>query len=804
MKLYLIAAIFLFPIRINAQFNTQDSLALVDLYNSTNGNAWAFNVNWLSKQPIHMWWGVDVDATGTRVIKVDLHDNNLTGSIPSSIGNLTALLALGLPNNNLSGPIPESIGNLQNLQTLKLWYNQLTGPIPSSIGNLKNLIFLLLNNNKINGQIPSSIGEMNSLLDLELFANELSDSIPSSIGNLPNLYWIKLYSNNLTGTIPQTIGSISTLRYLDLSNNKLSGIIPLALAQPAALDYFNVSNNKLTGSLPVSIMKHSKIGQIHMSGNQLNGIIPTEIGNAQNLVVLDLSNNQLTGNIPVTIRNLDQLKIVNLSNNLLTGPIPSGLGNLAQIYRLDISNNQLTDTLPSTFENLTGMRYLSIANNHLSGTIPTRIGFYVRGQIDSMFLHIENNRFTFTAIEPWAAMFKNYVGEFSYTPQAPVPIFLHDTIAFVAVGGTASKNTYNWYKDMAHVSSKLSDSSYLLPTYGYYTAQITNSVATELILSTDTLHYNGLPTATITYTGQTNLCGGDSIILYANSGSRLTYQWFRDTALISNSNISSYTVKTTGNYTVVVSNANGSVTSSSVSIKVLPTIPTPTIAANSSTTFCLGESVRLTSSAEMGNQWYQDGILVNNATSQNLIANTNGIYTVKVTLNGCSSPKSTGMSVTVKTFPAQPTITQIGTFLKSSSSIGNQWFLNGTAIAGANDSVYTPTLAGEYSTQVTINGCTSISAAFSYIVTSINSIDLESKIIISPNPVRDKLIIIFNDNWYKMDVSLFDINGREVFSQRSFIGKCEIDTKLFTKGIYIIKIVDTKTRGQLTKMLIKQ
>src|SRR5260221_7037162 len=210
-------------------------------------------------------------------------------------------------------------------------------------------------------------------------------------------------------------------------------------------------------------MKHATIGQINMSSNQLNGTIPTEIGNAQNLVVLDLSNNQLTGNIPTTISNLFHLHIVNLSHNLLTGPIPSGLGNIVQMYYLDLSNNQLTDTLSASFGNLTGMRYLSIANNQLSGTIPTNIGFYARGQVDSMFLHVENNRYTFKAIEPWAAMFKNYVGDFSYAPQATVPIFLQDTTASVSAGGTTSNNTYMWYKDLTLVSSKAADSSYKLP-----------------------------------------------------------------------------------------------------------------------------------------------------------------------------------------------------------------------------------------------------------------------------------------------------------------------------------------------------
>jgi len=729
MKFYVIALICILTFRINAQVNTQDSLALVDLYNSTNGNGWAFNVNWLSKEPVYKWWGITVDPfTGSRVIKVDLHDNMLTGSIPASIGNLTELVVLGLPNNNLSGTIPESIGNLKNLQTLKLWYNQITGPLPSSIGNLKNLVYLLLNNNKINGPIPVTIGDMTSLQDLELFSNQLTDSIPSSIGKLPNLVWIKLYSNRLVGQIPQSIGNLIRLMYIDLSNNELSGSIPTSLAQPPILDYFNVSNNKLTGPLPVTIMKHATIGQINMSYNQLSGTIPTEIVNAQNLVTLDLSNNQLSGAIPSTIGNLYHLHILNLSNNFLSGAIPASLGNIVQMYYLNLSNNQLTDSLPASFGNLTGIRYLSIANNQLSGKIPTTIGLYTRGQIDSMFLHIESNRYTFKAIETWAAMFKNYVGDFSYAPQATVPIFLQDTIAFVSVGGTGSNNSYKWYNDASLVSSKVSDSSYKFSFFGKYSAEITNSIATKLTLRTDTFYYNGLPAPQITYTGSTSLCSGDSIILYVNANPEVTYRWYKDFALISDANSSSYKVKTSGNYFVALSSPAGSTTSNSIDIKVSAAIPTPIITGNSSMFFCAGQSVTLTSSAATDNQWYRDGTPLSGATSQDLIANASGAYAVKVISDGCESSASNELVVTVNPIPPTPVIAagNATTFCNggsvtftSNASSGNQWYKDGVIVNAATNMTYSATVNGSYAVKVFLNGCES--SMSNVIVVTVNS-----------------------------------------------------------------------------------
>src|SRR4051794_16911290 len=95
---------------VNAQVNVQDSLALVDLYNSTDGPHWNGHAGWLTKgAPVKSWSGITVGDS--RVTSIYLFDNNLTGTLPSSLGDLTNVFSIDLGYNSLSGSIPSSIGN---------------------------------------------------------------------------------------------------------------------------------------------------------------------------------------------------------------------------------------------------------------------------------------------------------------------------------------------------------------------------------------------------------------------------------------------------------------------------------------------------------------------------------------------------------------------------------------------------------------------------------------------------------------------------------------------------------------------
>ena len=88
-------------------------LALMALYDSTNGSGWTNAANWRTGgtfSPIGIectWFGVTCNGTPS-VTKIELPDNNLTGTIPPELGDFSTLTMLDLSENSIGGEIPSA------------------------------------------------------------------------------------------------------------------------------------------------------------------------------------------------------------------------------------------------------------------------------------------------------------------------------------------------------------------------------------------------------------------------------------------------------------------------------------------------------------------------------------------------------------------------------------------------------------------------------------------------------------------------------------------------------------------------
>lgn len=227
---------------------------------------------------------------------------------------------------------------------------------------------------------------------------------------------------------------------------------------------------------------------------------------------------------------------------------------------------------------------------------------------------------------------------------------------------------------------------------------------------------------TITASGITTFCQGDSVILESSSANAYLWSTGATTQKI--------TVKTAGNYSVTATYANGCTAASpAVTITVNPSPPPPiiSIVGNAPTTFCQGGSVTLSSSQASSYLWS------NGATTQSIIASTSGQYSVTVNSAGCTAASLSAVSVTVLPLPvatitanAPTTFCQGGSVTLTSSSASSYLWNNGATMK----SIVVST-SGDYSVTITdFNGCTGASQA-----TTVTVLPLPTATVMPPGPI---------------------------------------------------------------------
>ena len=247
---------------------------LVEFYEDTDGPNWDDDTDWLSHAPLDDWRGVDT-GMDDRVTVLELPSNNLSGPIPTVLGDLTALTTLDLSRNGLTGEIPAALESLTALRTLDLSGNGLTGEVPSDLGDLTALTTLDLSSNDLRGGIPSELGDLTALTTLDLSTNNLDGGIPSALGSLRNVAVLRLYDNGLNRPIPAELGNLTNLTELDLSGNGLSGSIPAELDKLANLQVLDLSDNRLSGAIPEGLGNLQHLDAVYLDGNRLDsGCIP--------------------------------------------------------------------------------------------------------------------------------------------------------------------------------------------------------------------------------------------------------------------------------------------------------------------------------------------------------------------------------------------------------------------------------------------------------------------------------------------------------------------------------------------------
>ncbi|PNY10010.1 receptor-like protein kinase [Trifolium pratense] len=402
---------------------------------STIGNCTQLQDLFLNSNQFH---GVIPHTLNTNLLRFDVADNKLTGTIPfggssscqnllfldisfnffsggipTALGNCTSLSQFAAVGCNLVGTIPSSIGLLTKLSILHLPENHLSGKIPPEIGNCKSLNQLHLYSNQLDGNIPTELAKLSELKNLELFSNQLRGEIPLGIWKIQTLEHLLVYNNSLSGELPVEMTELKNLKKISLFNNMFSGVIPQSLGINSTLLLLDFTNNRFTGNLPPNLCFGRKLSLLLMGINQLQGTIPSDVGRCTtltrvilkqnnftgplpdfetntNLLYMDITNNKINGSIPSSLGNCKNLTDLILSVNKFSGPIPSEIGNLVNLRTLVLAHNNLEGPLPFQLSNCTKMDKFDVGFNFLNGSLPSSLQRWTR--LNTLIL--SENRFS--------------------------------------------------------------------------------------------------------------------------------------------------------------------------------------------------------------------------------------------------------------------------------------------------------------------------------------------------------------------------------------------------------------------------
>eukprot|EP01018_Ginkgo_biloba_P022110 Gb_05936 [translate_table: standard] len=349
--------------------NSED-VATLSLLKSTWQNT---PPNWRGTDPCGDEWD-GIICTNSQVTFLSLSNMNIKGKLPSDIGSLTSLQELDLSyNKELTGSIPTSLGNLINLYTLLLIGCGFTGQIPSELGNLRNLTILALNKNNFSGEIPPSVGNLAKLNLLDLSDNQLTGTLPVSNGTRPgldkllNAKYFLLSKNRLTGSIPPEIfNSRMKLVQLLFDGNAFDGEIPLTLGLLETMEVLRLDGNNLTGPIPSNIGNLKSISELHLANNKLNGPLP-DLSAMNNLQFVDLSNNPFdSSEAPRWFTTLQNLTTLIMAKGNLTGQIPPGLFNLPHIETVILGFNGFNGSLIINSNSSQALQLADLRFNHVT------------------------------------------------------------------------------------------------------------------------------------------------------------------------------------------------------------------------------------------------------------------------------------------------------------------------------------------------------------------------------------------------------------------------------------------------------
>lgn len=295
------------------------------------------------------------DTGGYHAGKTDDTTNFFTGTIPPELFTSTIKTIRLERQINMSGGIPSEIGNATAMEGFMIYGKERTKDANG------------FHNSGFSGQIPPEIGNCTSLKVLSIGRNQFEGPLPSELGNCSDMRAFWMGANNITGGFPSTLTNWKNIVHIFASRWAFDGAFPDFFfdGTHTSLNTFLVSwgldadeENGFTGQMPsmagtnmnhFAVVDHKMTGSIHPD-------IPTDINPELFQIGWQKPGFGFSGQIPQTgWANWDGLREMRLNNNNLEGPVPTEWSQMqGRLNLIAIGNNKFVfaDIIPLLEEGL--------------------------------------------------------------------------------------------------------------------------------------------------------------------------------------------------------------------------------------------------------------------------------------------------------------------------------------------------------------------------------------------------------------------------------------------------------------------
>lgn len=410
----------------------------------------------------------------------------------------------------------------------------------------------------------------------------------------------------------------------------------------------------------------------------------------------------------------------------------------------------------------------------------------------------------YTTTSGWMSLVvKAAAGPTITRPPADVTVVAGYNATFSVAATGSYPRTYQWYKgtpssgtavtgatsssySIAGVKPADAGSYYVTIDNGYGTA--TSTAATLSVTPATPITFSGTGSSQTAHVGESV-----ALYMYAYGSGPITYQWQKDGTPIAGATGNSYSISAAATtdaaaYTLVATNAAGSVTSPAITLTVNPAVPVTFSSSATPVTITVGQSLSLSMYTNGGSgpvtlQWQKDGAVISGATSTSYYKSSvtsadAGNYTLVAT-NPAGSTTSPAIVVTVN-LPVAPSVTtppadasvaqgnfvQFSVTVTGSTPMTYQWLKNGVAISGAtSQTLYLynvqPGDAASYSVTIT-NAASSVTSAsakltvlppiapvFTGSATRVSVNQGSSQSLYAPTPYNSGVVGPYTYQWFK-------------------------------------------------------